>query len=686
MPPLPPVAQKVPKQLTLHGDTRVDNYYWLRERELAETVAYLEAENRYTEAMMAPIKPLESAIYEEIIGRIQQTDASAPFRKKDYYYYSRTEEGKQYSIYCRKRGGLDGTEEILLDGNVLAEGQAYFALGGMTVSENQQLLAYAVDNTGAERFTVQVKDLVTGEPLPDRIPETTYGLAWLNDNAGLLYVTFDATQRPEKVWQHVLGTAVADDKVLFTEDDPLFTFELRKARSGSYIFVTSVNASTTTEVHILNAAESSGGFQLFEPRQAGVEYYVEHQGDKFLIRTNAEGATNFKLMATPLAATGRQHWTPLLPERADVTLEDVEAFEHFRVVAFRERGLPGLAIHDLRSGQERGIEFPETAYSLGWGENPEYRTTLLRFTYESMVTPFSVYDYEMASGTRELKKRTEIRGGYQPEAYQTERVYAVASDGKQIPITLAYARNVPKDGVNPLLLQAYGSYGINSDPHFSVPALSLLDRGFVVATAHVRGGAELGRGWFEDGRKLHKRNTFTDFIACAEYLIAQRYTSREKLAATGGSAGGLLMGAIANMRPDLFHAIVARVPFVDVVTTMLDPSIPLTTGEYDQWGNPEEKIYYDYMKSYSPYDNVQAQAYPNMLVTTGLNDPRVAYWEPAKWVAKLRALKTDQNLLLLKTEMGTGHGGPSGRYERYREIAMVYAFITYSVLRQTASA
>ncbi len=678
MPPTPPVANKLAKHLTIHDDTRIDHYYWLRERDDPGAIAYLEAENRYTEAVMAPIKPLETEIYNEIIGRIQQTDASAPFRKKDYFYYSRTEEGKQYSIYCRKRGSLDAAEEILLDGNVLAEGHAYFALGGMTVSANQQLVAYAVDYTGAERFIVQVKDLATGEMLPDSIPETTYGLAWLNDNAGLLYVTFDATQRPEKVWKHVLGTSVRDDRVLFTEDDPLFTFELRKARSGRFIFVTSVNAGTTTEVHMLDADDASG-FNVFEPRQPGVEYYVEHQGAQFLIRTNAGGATNFKLMSTPVEATGARHWQALLPERPDVTLEDVEAFEHFRVVAFRERGLPGISIHDLRGGTDRAIEFPETAYSLGWGENPEYHTDLLRFTYESMVTPLSVFDFNMATGARELKKRIEIRGGYQPENYQTERVHAVAPDGKSIPITLAYARNIQKHGVNPLLLQAYGSYGINSDPHFSVAALSLLDRGFVVATANVRGGAELGRSWFEDGRKLRKRNTFTDFIACAEYLIAQGYTSAEKLAATGGSAGGLLMGAVANMRPDLFHTIVARVPFVDVVTTMLDPTIPLTTGEYDQWGNPEERHFYEYMKSYSPYDNVQPQPYPNLLVTTGLNDPRVAYWEPAKWVAKLRAMKTDQNLLLLKTEMGTGHGGPSGRYERYREIAMVYTFIVHTL-------
>ncbi len=673
--PTAPVAPRIAKELTLHGDTRIDPYYWLRDRDDPATVAYLEAENRYTEAVLAETKPLETAIYNEIIGRIQQTDLSVPVRKGDYFYYSRTEEGKQYPIYCRKHGTLDAAEQVMLDGNVLAESKEYFALGGMAVSYDQQLLAYSVDYNGSERFTLEVKNLNTGENLADRVPETTYGLAWANDNRTIFYVTFDATQRPEKVWRHVIGTDPALDRVMFVESDPLFTFELRKTRSSRYILITSVNASTTSEVLYLDADQPGGEFQIIEPRRTGVEYYVEHQGDRFLIRTNDGGAVNFELMAAPVATPSREHWTLLRAEDPDGTLDDVEAFEHHLVLSTRENALPAIIVQDLLTGDAHRIDFPEPAYSVGTAENPEYRTTTLRFIYESMVTPGTVFDYDMRTRERELKKQMPVLGGYRPEDYQAERIEAVASDGARVPISLVYKRGVARDGTHPLLLNAYGSYGLNSDPHFSIASLSLLDRGFIVATAHIRGGAERGRRWFEAGRLLNKRNTFTDFIACAEHLVAQQYTTPAKLAATGGSAGGLLMGAVANMRPDLFHTIVARVPFVDVVTTMLDPTIPLTTGEYDQWGNPEHKHYYDYMKSYSPYDNVEAKAYPNLLVTTGLNDPRVAYWEPAKWVAKLRTLKTDANLLLLKTEMGAGHGGPSGRYERYKETAMVYAFI-----------
>jgi oligopeptidase B len=671
----PPVAQQIPKELSIHGDMRVDPYYWLRERESPEVTAYLEAENRYTEAMLADAKPLETAIYDEILGRIQQTDLSVPVRKGDYFYYSRTEEGQQYAIYCRKRGSLDAPEEVMLDGNAMAKGREYFALGGVSVSYDQQLLAYSADYNGSERFTLEIKDLSTGAALPDRVIDTTYGLAWANDNRSIFYVTFDATQRPEKVWRHIVGTDPALDRVMFTEDDPLFTFELRKTRSSRFILITSVNASTTSEVLYLDANEAGGEFQVMDPRRTGVEYYADHQGDRFLIRTNDDGAVNFKLMAAPVMNPSRANWQLLRAENHEGTLDDVEAFEKFLVLSTRENALPAIWVQDLEAGATHRVEFPEPAYSVGTAENPEYRTGTLRFIYESMVTPGTVFDYDMRARTRELKKQTPVLGGYRPEDYQAERLEAAAADGAMVPVSLVYKKGLVRNGENPLLLQAYGSYGLNSDPHFSIAALSLLDRGFVVATAHVRGGAEHGRRWFESGRLLNKRNTFTDFIACAEHLIQQRYTNASKLAATGGSAGGLLMGAIANMRPDLFRAIVARVPFVDVVTTMLDPTIPLTTGEYDQWGNPENKVSYDYMKSYSPYDNVTAQAYPNLLVTTGLNDPRVAYWEPAKWVAKLRTLNQGGNVILLKTEMGAGHGGPSGRYERYKETALVYAFI-----------
>ncbi|GAC1505160.1 MAG: oligopeptidase B [Steroidobacteraceae bacterium] len=672
---LPPVAPQIPKELVMHGDTRIDPYYWLRDRTAPETIAYLEAENRYTEAVLASSKPLETAIYNEIIGRIQQTDLSVPVRKGDYYSYARTEEGKQYPIYCRKPAAAEAEEQVMLDGNQMAEGKEYFALGGMAVSHDQKLLAYSVDYNGSERFTLEVKDLTTGAILPDRVPETTYGLAWANDNRTIFYVTFDATQRPEKVWRHRLGTDSSQDQVVFTEADPLFTFELRKTRSSEFILITSVNASTTSDVHFLSADTPDGDFRVVEPRRTGVEYYVEHQADHFLIRTNDDGAVNFKLMSARVTEPSRSAWHPIRPEQENSTLDDVEAFQQFLVLSTREKGLPAIHVQDWGTGQIHAIDFPEPAYSVATADNPEYHTSVLRFTYESMVTPATVFDYDMRLRTRELKKQMPVLGGYRPEDYQAERTEAVAPDGARVPISLVHRKGLVRNGDHPCLLQAYGSYGLNSDPHFSIAALSLLDRGFVVAVAHVRGGAEYGRRWFESGRLLNKRNTFTDFIACAEHLIAEGYTSAARLAATGGSAGGLLMGAIANMRPDLFRSIVARVPFVDVVTTMLDPTIPLTTGEYDQWGNPEIKLYYDYMKSYSPYDNVEAKAYPNMLVTTGLNDPRVAYWEPAKWVAKLRAMKTDSNLLLLKTEMGAGHGGPSGRYERYRETALIYAFL-----------
>lgn len=671
----PPLAPKEAKRLAIHGDERVDDYYWMRDRTNPATIRYLEEENRYTDAVMESTKPLQEKIYNEILGRIQQTDLSVPVKDGEYFYFSRTEEGKQYPIWSRKRGSLDGEEEILLDGNVLAEGKEYFALGGFAVSDDHRLLAYSMDNDGGERFTIFVKDLVSGELLTDRIPETSFGIQWAADSRTLFYSTFDATHRPEKVLRHRLGTDPAADTVVFTEVDTMFTFEVERTRSRRFLLIVSVNASVTSEVHYLDAHTPDEPFHIIEPRRAGVEYYVDHQGHHFLIRTNEDGATNFRLMSAPVTAPSRENWEVLLPERPGITLDGVEAFEDFLVAHTREDGLPGIEVRAKGKRAVRSVEFPEPAYSVFTHDNREYSSNLLRFTYTSQITPPSVYDYDMEKRTRELKKRTPVLGGYEPSRYRSERLYATAADGTSIPISLVYRTDTLRSGANPLMLYAYGSYGINSDPAFSHSALSLIDRGFVWAIAHVRGGAEYGRQWFESGRMLNKKNTFTDFIACAEHLIAEGYTSPANLAAMGGSAGGLLMGVIGNMRPDLFHTIVARVPFVDVVTTMLDPTIPLTTGEYDQWGNPEQPVYYSYMKSYSPYDNVEARDYPNLLITTGLNDPRVAFWEPAKWTAKLRAVKTDRNLLLLKTEMGAGHGGPSGRYERFRETALIYAFV-----------
>jgi len=670
----PPVAARVPKTLTAHGDTRTDDYFWLRERENPEVIAYLEAENAHTAAVMAPEAPLVEDINREILSRIQQTDRTVPAQRGAYFYYSRTVQGQQYPIYCRTRGA-DGAEEVMLDANELARGKEYFALGALAVSENDTLLAFSTDENGSEEYTVRVKNLHTGAMLPDVIPDTSPGLVWANDGRTFFYVTFDQTKRPEKVRRHVVGRDAVYDEVVFTETDPQFTFEIAKTRSRKFLVVSSINASKTSETLLLDADHPDGIFRVFEPRQTGVEYYVDHQGDRFLVRTNADGAARFKLMETPTGATARTNWRTLIPEHSEATLDEADAFDSYAALRTRENALPCLCVMDRGSGDTHALQFAEPAYAVALAENFEYRTGVLRFAYSSLVTPHSVVEYDVASRTRVLLKQTEVPGGFHSADYTTERLYAPAADGRRVPISIVYRKGLQRNGRSPLLLYGYGSYGMNTDAKFTVSYLSLMDRGFAVALAHVRGGAEYGREWFENGRMLHKRNSFTDFIACAQYLIAEHYTSAGCLCAMGGSAGGLLMGAVINLQPELFRSVVAMVPFVDVVTTMLDASIPLTTGEYDQWGNPSEKVSYDYMKTYSPYDNVERKAYPNLLVTTGLNDPRVAYWEPAKWVARLRALKTDSNLLLLKTQMGAGHGGPSGRYEKYRETAFVYAFL-----------
>ncbi len=671
----PPIADKIPHQLARHGDLRIDDYYWMRDKTNPATIQYLEAENAYTAAVMESSAALQTTIYDEILGRIKQTDLTVPAKDGDYFYYTRTVEGQQYPIFCRTKGSVAAPEEILLDCNALADGLEYFALGGFDVSDDHNLLLYSIDGDGSERYTVHVKNLSTGELLPDTIPQTSSGLNWAADNRTFFYTTFDETKRPEKVRRHVLGTSPASDTVVFHEPDSQFAFDVHRTRSRRYLIITTENSGRTSEVHYLDAHHPDQPFQVIEPRVPGVEYNADHHNDRFLIRTNADGATNFKLVAAPLAAPGARNWQTLIPEHPAVTLDGVDPFAEFLVLHTREDGLPHLRVIREATGESYNIEFPEPAYNVHLDANREYHTTKLRFQYTSLITPTSVFDFDLATRARELKKQVEVLGGYDPTQYISQRIYATAPDGKRVPISLVHKKTLARDGNSPLLLNAYGAYGLNSDPGFSHAALSLLDRGFVYAIAHIRGGSEYGRPWFDDGRMLHKKNSFTDFIACAEHLCAERFTSPSKLAAIGGSAGGLLMGAIANMRPDLFHTIVARVPFVDVVTTMLDPTIPLTTGEYDQWGNPEERHYYEYMKSYSPYDNVKSQAYPNILITTGLNDPRVAFWEPAKWTAKLRALKTDHNLLLLKTDMGAGHGGASGRYERIKETALIYAFI-----------
>jgi oligopeptidase B len=638
-------------------------------------IAYLEAENRHTEDLVGHTKPLREELYREILSRIQETDLSVPVKREDYFYYTRTEEGKAYSIQSRKRGSLDGPEEILLDANILAEGQKYFRLGNFAVSPDHRLLAYSTDLEGDEAYTIQVKNLETGELLPDRIANTYYTLEWANDNRTFFYTVLDETKRPYRAYRHELGAV--SDTLVYEENDGRFALGLGKTRSRRFVFI-ELSSPLTSELRYLEAADPLGEFRVMLPRRQSVEYDASHHGEYFYIRTN-DGAKNFRLMRTSVANPSIENWHEVIPARADVTIEGVDSFEDHLAVYERERGLEKICIRDGSGAFSHYIDFPEPVYTVSASGNAEYKTNLLRFNYTSLVTPTSVFDYNVRTLERELKKQYEVRGGYDASQYQSERIFAKAPDGVEVPISLVYRKGFELNGASPLLLYGYGAYGHSIDPRFSSDRLSLLDRGFVFAIAHIRGGAELGELWHDHGRLLQKKNTFSDFIACAEHLIATRYTSSNRLAIMGGSAGGLLMGAVLNMRPELFHAAIAKVPFVDTLNTMLDPTLPLTMSEYEEWGNPEDKEYYNYIRSYSPYDNIAAREYPKMLVTGGLNDPRVSYWEPAKWVAKLRALKKDSNVLLLKTEMGSGHFGPSGRYEGIKEVAFDYAFLLDSL-------
>ena len=669
----PPVAKTDSKVDTVHGEARVDNYFWLREKSNPEVIAYLETENKYTEAMMQHTEDFQEQLYQELLGRIKETDLSVPEKIDDYYYYTRTEEGKQYPIYCRKQGNLEAVEEILLDQNALSEGHEYLEVGVYKISPNHQLLAYSTDTTGGESYTLYIKDLNTGQLLADQIPNTYYSVEWASDNQTLFYTTLDAAKRPYKLYRHQLGSDPAADPLIYHETDESFFLDISKTRSKAYLLMELENINTS-EVRYLEADQPTGDFNVVSPRQSELEYSVEHHSDQFFIVTNAD-AVNFKLMRASVNNPSRANWQEMIPHREAVKLDGVSAFQNHLVISEREDGLQKIRVRNLATDEEHAVAFPEPVYTVRQGRNPEFNTTTLRFNYASLVTPMSVFDYQMDARTRELKKQDEVLGGYDPSLYESERIFAKAADGTPVPISIVYKKGLTRDGGNPLLLYGYGSYGINSDPYFSSNRLSLLDRGFIYAIAHIRGGEEMGRAWYEKGKLLHKKNTFTDYIACAENLIAEKYTASDKLAIQGGSAGGLLMGAVTNMRPELFEIVVAKVPFVDVVNTMLDASIPLTVVEYDEWGNPNEKMFYDYIKSYSPYDNIEAKAYPHILVTAGLNDPRVHYWEPAKWTAKLRTLKTGDNRLLLKTEMGAGHGGPSGRYDYLKEMAFEYAFI-----------
>ena len=656
---------------SIHGDDVADHYFHLRDREHPDTVPFLEAENRRTQEAMKPLEHLQKVLYDEMVARIEETDSSVPAPFGAFEYYARTEKGRQYQILCRRaRGTLENLkkgEEIMLDCNTLAEGQPFFAMAFNHASPDGQILAFATNNDGDEVFTLQFKNLRTGALLPEKVEGVYYSSAWSADSQTFYYTTLDHIKRPHRLWRHRVGSA-GPDALIFEEEDERFNVSIERSRSGQFLFLT-VDSHTTTEVRY-----SRGGndFTLLAPRVQDVEYYVEHQGDWLYIRTN-ENAKNFRLMKAPIADPAPESWVEVIPHRSDVVLEEVAGFRNHLVLLERDRGLKRIKVDD------HFIEFEEPAYNVALQQNYEYDTSILRFGYTSLVTPVSVFDYNMKTRTRELKKRYAVLGGYDPAQYVTERIFAGI-----VPVSLVYRKGLVKDGSSPLHLYGYGSYGILTEPSFSPERVSLLQRGVVFAMAHIRGSADMGRHWYDDGKLMNKKNTFTDFIACAEHLIAEGYTSADRLAISGGSAGGLLMGAVTNMRPDLFNAVVAHVPFVDVVNTMLDPTLPLTVTEYEEWGNPNEKEAYEYIKSYAPYENVEAKAYPNILVTAGLNDPRVPYWEPAKWVAKLRELKTDSNELLLKTIMGAGHGGPSGRYEKFKEKAFEYAFILKHVTNNPA--
>ncbi len=669
----PPVAAVIPKVDTLHGDVLTDNYFWLRRRENPEVIAYLQAENAYTDTVMAGTKELQERLYQEILGRIQQTDLSVPVRRGPYFYYTRTVEGKQYPIYARKRGSFESSEEVYLDQNQLAEGKAYLTLGVTTISPDHRFLAFTVDTTGSEHFTLMVKDLATGTILPDRIPDVHFSVAWAADNRTLFYTRTDSAHRADRVLRHVVGTSAAADSVVFHEPNVLFNVGVSRTKDDEYVMI-GAGSFTSSEVWYVPARTPLLPFKVMERRRPDVLYSATHRDGRFYIRTN-EGANNFKIVTAPASGPSAANWRDYIAHSDTLLIDGLDVYRNHLVLYERAGGLKQIRIRDLRANQEHRVAFPEPVYTYSGAGNPDFDSELLRFTYQSMITPATVYDYHMSTRALDLKKRTEVMGGYDPSQYGTERTWARASDGKLVPVSLVYRKPLVRDGTRPLLLYAYGSYGSSTDPSFSSANLSLVDRGVVYAIAHIRGGQEMGRAWYDEGKMMNKMNTFTDFIAAAEHLVRERYTSSERLAIRGGSAGGLLMGAVVNMRPDLFKVVVADVPFVDVINTMLDASIPLTAQEWEQWGNPAVREHYEYMKRYSPYDNVERKAYPMMLVTTGLNDPRVAFWEPAKWVAKLRAMKTDRNPLLLKTNMGAGHGGSSGRYDALREVAFRYAFI-----------
>ena len=670
---MPPKAEKKPKELTIHGDTRVDDYFWLKERENPEVIKYLEAENEYTETMMKHTKKFQDNLFEEIVGRIKQTDESVPYKDNGYFYYTRFEEGGEYPIYCRKKETLEATEEIILNVNDMAKGHDYYQVTGVSVSPNNNLVAYGVDTVSRRKYTIYFKDLATGKIYNDQIPNTTGGATWANNNKTVFYAEKDSTLRSHKIFRHELETEITNDVEIYHEADFTFGTTVYKSKSKKYIMIASYS-TLSTEFRYLEADNPTGNFAIFNPREKDHEYSVQHFEDKFYVVTNWK-AKNFRLMETNENRTSKQNWKDMLPHRDDVLLEGIDVFKENLVVSERKNGLTQLRVMNQTDKSEHYLDFGEAAYLAYTSTNLEIETDLLRYGYTSLTTPNSTFDYNMKARQKTLLKQQEVLGDFNPEDYFTERLYATTDDGTKVPISLVYKKGLQKDGNNPLVLYGYGSYGASMDATFRSERLSLLDRGFIWAIAHIRGGQEMGRQWYEDGKLLKKKNSFTDFIDCGEFLITENFTNTDNMFAIGGSAGGLLMGAVVNMSPDLFKGVIAAVPWVDVVTTMLDETIPLTTSEFDEWGNPKNKEYYDYMLSYSPYDNVEAINYPAMLVTTGLHDSQVQYWEPAKWVAKLRDMKTDDNILLLHTQMEAGHGGKSGRFERYKETALEYAFM-----------
>jgi len=673
---MPPKAPKKQQLLEIHADKRIDNYFWLNQRDTPEVLSYLEAENEYFTYKTKHTEAFQKALFKEMKSRIKEDDESVPYKYNGYWYFSRFQEGKEYPIYLRCADQPNAQEEVLFEVNQMAQGHKFYQFAEFSVSPDNKWASFSVDTRGRRMYSLFIKNLETGEVLPLEIKNTDGSSCWGNDNQTIFYTKIDTqTLRSHKIYRHQLGQSPKEDVLVFHEKDETFNTGIFKSKSEQFLIIQS-DSTLSSESWFLDAATPMADFKCFQPRERGLEYDIAHYGDYFYILNNADGATNFKLDKTLIGQTEKSHWQSVLPHQEDIRLEEIDIFKEYLVVTQRYNGLSQIRIIRWDGAGEHYLPFDNETYMASTGLNLDFDTEILRYTYNSMTTPYSVIDYNMRTGDKEVKKQQQVLGGkFSEENYESRRLWATAADGTQIPISLVYRKGIKCDGSNPLLLYGYGSYGITIEPSFSTTRLSLLDRGFIFAIAHIRGGEYLGRPWYEAGKLLHKKNTFTDFIDCAKYLIASQYTSAAHLYAMGGSAGGLLMGAVINQAPELFHGVVANVPFVDVVTTMLDDSIPLTTGEYDEWGNPNDKQYYDYMKSYSPYDNVCAQTYPNLLVLTGYHDSQVQYWEPAKWVAKLRELKTDDNLLLFYTDMSSGHSGASGRYESLKEIAREYAFL-----------